>query len=79
MTLDVTQKCLRKDNNNKKGIRQMDEIEVEYEIVKMLAEKRWKLQQKLSEVDAAIAKNSHNFVVGEDGLLEVGLGVVDGR
>jgi len=77
--LDVTRKCLRKDNNNKKGIRQMDEIEVEYEIVKMLAEKRWKLQQKLSEVDAAIAKNSHNFVVGEDGLLEVGLGVVDGR
>lgn len=57
----------------------MDEIEVEYEIVKMLAEKRWKLQQQLAEVDAAIAKNSHNFVVGDDGLLEVGLGVADER
>ena len=58
---------------------QMDEIEVEYEIVKMLAEKRWKLQQQLAEVEAAIAKNSRNFVVGDDGLLEVGLGVVNGR
>jgi hypothetical protein len=57
----------------------MDEIEVEYEIVKMLAEKRWKLQQQLAEVEAAIAKNSRNFVVGDDGLLEVGLGVADGR
>ncbi|WP_173495852.1 MULTISPECIES: hypothetical protein [unclassified Aliiroseovarius] len=79
MTLDVTQKCLRKNKNNKKGMVQMDEIEVEYEIVKMLAEKRWKLQQQLAEVEAAIAKNSHNFVVGDDGLLEVGLGVADAR
>ena len=79
MTLDVTQKCLRKNKNNKKSSRQMDEIEVEYEIVKMLAEKRWKLQQALAEVEAAIAKNSHNFVVGDDGLVEVGLGVVDER
>lgn len=53
----------------------MDEIEVEYEIVTMLAEKRWKLQQQIDQVDAAIAKNSHNFVVGADGLVEVGLGV----
>lgn len=77
--MDVTQKCLRKNKNNKKGMGQMDEIEVEYEIVKMLAEKRWKLQQQLAEVEAAIAKNSHNFVVGDDGLLEVGLGVSDAR
>lgn len=75
--MDVTQKCLRKNKNNKNGMGQMDEIEVEYEIVKMLAEKRWKLQQQLAEVEAAIAKNSRNFVVGDDGLLEVGLGVAD--
>ena len=53
----------------------MDEIEVEYEIVKMLAEKRWKLQQKIAEVDAALAKNCKNFVIDEDGLVEVGIGV----
>lgn len=53
----------------------MDEIEVEYEIVKMLAEKRWKLQQQLAEVEAAIQKHSHNFEVGKDGLVDVGLGV----
>lgn len=75
MTLDVTQKCLRKNKNNKKGIEKMDEIEVEYEIVKMLAEKRWKLQQQLAEVEAAIQKHSHNFEVGKDGLVDVGLGV----
>ena len=53
----------------------MDEIEVEHEIIKMLAEKRWKLQQDLAEVDAQLAKHSHNFYVGDDGLIEVGLGV----
>jgi hypothetical protein len=57
----------------------MEDVEVEFEIVKMLAEKRWKLQQQLAEVEAAIAKNSYNFVVGDDGLLEVGLGVADAR
>jgi len=60
-------------------MQQMDEIEVEYEIVKMLAEKRWKLQQQIAACEAAIANNSRNFVVGDDGLVEVGLGVADGR
>lgn len=53
----------------------MEEVEVEFEIVKMLAEKRWKLQQQLAEVEAAIQKHSHNFEVGEDGLVDIGLGV----
>ena len=53
----------------------MDYTDMEYEIVTMLAEKRWKLQQQIDQVDAAIAKNSHNFVVGADGLVKVGLGV----
>ena len=53
----------------------MDYTDMEYEIITMLAEKRWKLQQQIDQVDAAIAKNSHNFVVGADGLVEVGLGV----
>lgn len=57
----------------------MEEIEVEYAIIKMLEEKRWKLQLQLAEVEAAIAHNSRNFVVGADGLLEVGLGVTDAR
>lgn len=53
----------------------MDDLEVEYEIVKLLAEKRWNLRQQLAEVESAIVKNSHNFIVGDDGLIEVGLGV----
>ena len=53
----------------------MNDIEVEYEIVKMLAEKHWKLQQEIAEVEAALAKNCKNFVIGADGLVEVGLGV----
>lgn len=53
----------------------MNDIEVEYEIVKMLAEKRWKLQQEIAEVEAALEKNCKNFVIGADGLVEVGLGV----
>lgn len=75
MTFDVTQKFIRKNKHNKKGIGQMDDLEVEYEIVKLLAEKRWKLQQQLAEVESAIAKNSRNFIVGDDGLIEIGLGV----
>ena len=53
----------------------MDDMATEYEIVKMLAEKRWKLQQQISEVEAALAKSCKHFVVGEDGLVEVGMGV----
>lgn len=53
----------------------MNDIEVEYEIVKMLAEKRWKLQQEIAEVEAALEKNCKNFVIGADWLVEVGLGV----
>ena len=72
MTLDVTHKCLRKNNNKKKGRHEMNEqneIEVEYEIVKILAEKRWELQKKLVSLDEALAKNSKHFFVGEDGLI----------
>ena len=72
MTLDVTHKCLRKNNNKKKGrdeMNEQNEIEVEYEIVKILAEKRWELQKKLVSVDEALAKNSKHFFVGEDGLI----------
>ena len=54
----------------------MEDIEVEYEIVKMLAEKRWKLQREIAEVEASLVKNCKHFVVGEDGLVEVGLGVL---
>ena len=72
MTLDVTRECLRKNNNKKKGRHEMNEqneIEVEYEIVTMLAEKRWELQKKLMSVDEALAKNSKHFFIGEDGLI----------
>lgn len=72
MTLDVTHQCLRKNNNKKKGrdeMNEQNEIEVEYEIVKILAEKRWELQKKLVSVDEALAKNSKHFFVGEDGLI----------
>ena len=48
---------------------EQNEIEVEYEIVKILAEKRWELQKKLASVDEALAKNSKHFFVGEDGLV----------
>ena len=48
---------------------EQNEIEVEYEIVKILAEKRWELQKKLMSVDEALAKNSKHFFIGEDGLI----------
>ena len=72
MTLDVTHKCRLKNKNKKKGrdeMNEQNEIEVEYEIVKILAEKRWELQKKLVSVDEALAKNSKHFFVGEDGLI----------
>ena len=72
MTLDVPHKCRRKNKNKKKGrdeMNEQNEIEVEYEIVKILAEKRWELQKKLVSVDEALAKNSKHFFVGEDGLI----------
>lgn len=53
----------------------MGELEVEYEILEMLAAKRWELHEQLALVEAAITENSRNFVVGDDGLVEVGLGV----
>ena len=53
----------------------MDDMEVEYEIVTMLAERRWKLLQQIAEVEAALAKNCKHFVIGDDGLVELGLGV----
>ena len=48
---------------------EQNEIEVEYEIVTMLAEKRWELQKKLMSVDEALAKNSKHFFICEDGLI----------
>ena len=50
-------------------------IEIEYEIVTLLAEQRWKLQQQLAAIDDQLKKYSHNFYVADDGLVEVGLGV----
>jgi hypothetical protein len=46
-------------------------MEQEHRILTDLAEQRWILVRQIQEVDAAIAKNSHYFYVGEDGLLDV--------
>ena len=54
----------------------MNEMEIEYEIVTMLAEQRWKLQQQLAAIDDQLKKHSHNFYVADDGLIEVRLGVL---
>ena len=54
----------------------MSEMEIEYEIVTMLAEQRWKLQQQLTAIDDQLKKHSHNFYIADDGLVEVGLGVL---
>ena len=54
----------------------MSEMEIEYEIVTMLAEQRWKLQQQLTAIDDQLKKHSHNFYVADDRLVEVGLGVL---
>jgi len=50
-------------------------IEIEYEIVTLLAEQRWKLQQQLAAIDDQLKKHSHHFYVADEGLVEVGLGV----
>ena len=48
-------------------------IEIEYEIVTILADQRWKLQ--LAAIDDQLKQYSHHFYVADDGLVEVGLGV----
>jgi len=53
----------------------MSDIEIEDEIVMMLAEQRWKLQQQLADIDAQLKKHLHTFYVADDGLVEIGLGV----
>ena len=54
----------------------MSNLEAEYTLITMLAEQRWKLQQQLLEIDEQLHQHSHNFYVADDGLVEVGLGVV---
>ena len=54
-------------------------MEIEYEIISNLAEKRWKLLHELAEVEAAIQRNSRYFYVGDDGLVELGLEAIYGR
>jgi hypothetical protein len=54
----------------------MSDIEIEYEIITVLAEQRWKLRQKLAEIDEQLKQHSHNFYVADDGQVEVGLGVL---
>ena len=44
----------------------MDYTDMEYEIVTMLAEKRWKLQQQIDQVDAAIAAGAAAVLVEAD-------------
>lgn len=51
----------------------MDDLNVEYEIIEMLAEKRWKLIHQLKEVEAMLKHNSGRYFVGEDGLVEESL------
>ena len=50
-------------------------IEIEHEIVTILADQRWKLQLQLAAIDDQLKKYSHHFYVADDGLVEVGLGV----
>jgi len=50
-------------------------IELEYELISMLAEKRWASATSTQEIDMMISKVSHYFIVGEDGLVNLGLGV----
>ena len=59
-----------------KRYKYMSDMEIEYEIVTMLAEQRWKLQQQLAAIDDQLKRHSHNFYVADDGLVEVGLGVL---
>ena len=60
-------------SNNKQN-NAISNIEIEYEIVTLLAEQRWKLRQQLAAIDDQLKKHSHNFYVADDGLVEVGLG-----
>jgi hypothetical protein len=53
----------------------MEEMEIEYEILTMLAEKRWIIITQLADIDTAIAKNSDKFYIDEDGLVELGIGI----
>lgn len=53
----------------------MSEMEIEYEIVTMLAEQQWQLQQQLAEIDDQLKQHLHTFYVADDGLVEIGLGV----
>lgn len=46
-------------------------MDLEHKIILDLAERRWELVRQLQEVDEAIARNSHYFSVGEDGLVDV--------
>ena len=62
-------KCLRKNKNNKRA----KQMQIEYEILETLAAKRWKILQDLRAVEAAIRKNSQEFYVGEDGLVEINM------
>jgi hypothetical protein len=52
-----------------------EQMELEHELLETLAEKRWILLRQLKAVDQGIAQISHYFYVGDDGLVEIGIGV----
>ena len=47
------------------------QMEVEYEVLTQLAEKRWELVKQLQAMDELIGNNSTFWQVGEDGLVDI--------
>lgn len=54
----------------------MIDLEIEYMVVTELAERKCSLLRQLAEIDDQLKKHSHHFYVADDGLVEVGLGVL---
>jgi len=51
------------------------EMELEHEILEKLVLERHTLMKRLNEVNVLIKKYSNYWVVGKDGLVDLGLGV----
>jgi hypothetical protein len=51
------------------------DMDIEYQILTILATKRMNLKRQLAYVDASIIRNSEIFFISDEGLIETGLGV----
>lgn len=54
----------------------MGEMEKEYSEITALAEQLWDLKQQLKDVETLIEQKTFYWVVGPDGLVDLGMGMV---